>query len=126
MRTSGTNKRSNLRAALLIALIGVGTLIQMPNPISAETILKNGYFVGIGDGQRFDVHFSADGALFIYSDFGDFVGRWEVIGTNLCVEFDTGPRAGRNCELISQEGPMSLRVGDHLFLAKLTSALRLS
>ncbi len=126
MRLSGTNKRTTLRVVLLTFFIAAALLLQRPEPIAAETTLSNGYFVAIGDDQRFDIYFDESGALFIRAPFGEFEGRWEVMGDSLCVEFQNGPREGRNCEVISREGPMSLRLGDRLFLAKLASALRLS
>ncbi len=126
MQTSGTNKRYMLRASILVLLIGIAFVMQRPDPISAETTLTNGYFVAVGDGQRFDVHFDESGDLSVRAPFGDFEGRWEVVGESLCLQFQDEPRAGRNCELISREGPMSLRLGDRLFLAKLANALSLS
>ncbi|MDX8347949.1 hypothetical protein SLH49_08120 [Cognatiyoonia sp. IB215446] len=92
----------------------------------AETILNNGYFIGYDANHRFEAFFGEDGSLTIYSDFGEFQGHWTLVGSILCVEFPSGPRAGRHCEPIEREGPMSLHVGDSLFLAKLASALRLS
>jgi len=48
MRTAEINKRSTPRATLPVALIGAAFLIQKPDAISTETMLANGYFVGMG------------------------------------------------------------------------------
>ena len=126
MRTAGTNKRSGLRACLLITLIGVSLLMQRPDPGWAQSTLSNGYFIGYSGDHRFEALFEEDGGLSITGPFGDYQGSWELISDHLCVDFRNGPREGRNCAPVSQEGPLSIRVGDHLFLAKLANALRLT
>ena len=126
MRIRRPLNTSNFRAALLTALIGLGVLIESPSRSSAETILENGYFIGFYANQHFEAFFSADGALTIYSAAGEFEGHWDLMRNILCVEFESGPRVGQKCERIEKEGPFSLHVGEHLFLAKLASAMRLS
>ncbi len=55
MRTPGTNKTSNLRAGLLIALISVGTFFQKPALTSAEEMLNNECFVGTGQESGYQI-----------------------------------------------------------------------
>ena len=59
MRTPGTNKTSNLRAGLLIALIGVGTFFQKPALTSAEEVLNNGCFLGTGQESGYQISLCA-------------------------------------------------------------------
>ncbi|MFQ6549375.1 hypothetical protein AADZ90_015575 [Aestuariibius sp. 2305UL40-4] len=115
-----------MRAILLIGLIGTAFLLQRLDASSAETLLTNGDFVGIGGDQRFDVHFEEEGRLTISGEFGRFEGIWRLVDSTLCVDLESDLRASRNCEEVTMEGPHSLRVGDRFFLAKLASVLSLS